>query len=211
MNDDAASDFLLILGLGILGYAAWTYLAPGDDDDGGDGGDGGDETSLGSDDGADETSTGVITGSTVLTPSQISSLASSVLEQMRIGDVTPQMVTAIATIESGGDPGALRQEPAINDASYGLMQVLLGTATWLATGMGYTAYGTPTAATLLTADGGMYFGCAYLHWLRNYQGTVQSDAWVVAAYNGGPGGVNGAGPQRYLAAYQTALSNLGYA
>ena len=139
---------------------------------------------------------------------QLYALASQVLGEMGISDVTPSMAACIALNESGGDPNAERAEPQINDASYGLMQTLLGTATWLHDQMGFTAYDA-TAANLLTPAPSMYFGCAYLHWLRNWHGP-QPDAFVVAAYNGGPGGASGAGPQRYLASWQNYMARNGW-
>jgi soluble lytic murein transglycosylase-like protein len=42
--------------------------------------------------------------------------------------VPPALVLAVIHMESGGDPDAFRVEPAVRDASFGLMQVLLGTA-----------------------------------------------------------------------------------
>ncbi len=49
-------------------------------------------------------------------------------------DVDPNLIFATIMIESGGNPRAIRYEPRINDASYGLGQLLYGTAK----GLGYT-------------------------------------------------------------------------
>lgn len=199
-------DVVLLAGLGLVAYALYenwgtgsvldlsVYFGGGGGDDGGDGGDQG---SVQSDGGQD------------LTVDQIYSLAEQVLDAMGITDITPAMASAIALNESGGNTAAVRQEPSLNTASYGLMQVLLTTAQWLNT-IGYTSY----AASALLNDGSgeasMYFGCAYLHWLRNYQGNVQTDSWVVEAYNGGPGGVGGAGPQRYYASWVSNMDSNGW-
>ena len=48
-------------------------------------------------------------------------------------DVDPNLIFATIMIESGGNPKAIRHEPRINDASYGLGQLLYGTAK----GLGY--------------------------------------------------------------------------
>jgi len=53
-------------------------------------------------------------------------------------DLDPNLIFATIMIESGGNTYAIRQEPRINDASYGLGQILYGTAR----GIGYK--GTPT-------------------------------------------------------------------
>jgi len=51
--------------------------------------------------------------------------------------VDPKLIFATIMVESRGNPEAIRHEPAINDASYGLGQILYGTAVL----MGYE--GTP--------------------------------------------------------------------
>lgn len=52
-------------------------------------------------------------------------------------DIDPNLIFATIMVESGGDTYAVRQEPRIHDASYGLGQLLYGTAR----GIGYR--GTP--------------------------------------------------------------------
>jgi hypothetical protein len=218
VSDDAF--FLLAAGLLLLGVFMF-----GNGNGGQDGGDGGDETAatdggvnissgeiVSEDDGAFpalDTGGDAQPSGGVMDQNTVFDLAQTTLANLGVTDITPQMATTIASIESSFDPAAVRQEPRINDASYGLMQVLTKTAAWL-NGLGYDAFD-GTAEALATPEGSMYFGCAYLHWLRNYKGAVQPDGFVVAAYNGGPGNPNGAGPQRYLASYQGALSTLGYA
>lgn len=48
-------------------------------------------------------------------------------------DLDPNLIFATIMVESGGDTFAIRHEPRINDASYGLGQLLYGTAR----GIGY--------------------------------------------------------------------------
>lgn len=48
-------------------------------------------------------------------------------------DLDPNLIFATIMVESGGDTYAVRQEPRIHDASYGLGQLLFGTAR----GLGY--------------------------------------------------------------------------
>jgi len=43
-------------------------------------------------------------------------------------DVDPKIIFATIMVESNGNPKAIRYEPQINDASYGLGQILYGTA-----------------------------------------------------------------------------------
>ena len=107
--------------------------------------------------------------------------------EMWFPSVSPLMVQGIARNESNYDQKAYRAEPHLNDASYGMMQTLLSTAQWLARDMGYRSFGVPEAKDLFVAEISLYFGTAYLHYLKNYKGKPRSDEWVVRAYNGGPG------------------------
>ena len=103
------------------------------------------------------------------------------------------MLVAMAWIESGFDPRAVRAEKHIDDASGGLMQTLLGTAQWLYDAFPkYRAMGRPGFDDLLDPEISMYFGAAYVDWLSTYAGRIRNEQWIVRAYNGGPG----AGAQR---------------
>lgn len=105
-------------------------------------------------------------------------------------EVSSDMVAAIADVESDFNPYAVRYEARLGTASAGIMQTLLTTARWLAEDMGFDAYGVPSLADLFDGEKSIYFGLAYLHWLRTYGGRRRSDEWVVRSYNGGPGADN---------------------
>ncbi|NIP73039.1 MAG: transglycosylase SLT domain-containing protein [Gammaproteobacteria bacterium] len=137
-----------------------------------------------------------------LSRDEVYRLAQSVIEEHRLA-VDPCMVTAIAKIESGYNPMAIRWEGHIGDASSGLMQTLLGTAYWLATDMSYGAHGTPALNDLFDPRVSIYFGAAYLHWLRTYRGLPRTEQWIVQSYNGGPGNFSGA-TERYWSRYVAA-------
>lgn len=69
------------------------------------------------------------------------------------------MLCAIAEIESDRRPLAYRFEPALGEASTGLMQVLQSTAEWLARDMGYRAYTVNWASEQLYRPfAAVYFG-----------------------------------------------------
>ena len=53
--------------------------------------------------------------------------------------VDPNLIRAVITVESNWKPDAERAEPQIKDTSYGLMQVLLGTARMVANNQSITA------------------------------------------------------------------------
>jgi len=90
--------------------------------------------------------------------------------------VPDELTLATIETESSFLPDAVRQEPAINDASYGLMQVLYSTAKWL----GYT--GTPEG--LLEPAENIKWGTAYHAYLFNKYSDWDA---VIHAYNEGPG------------------------
>lgn len=121
--------------------------------------------------------------------------------------VDPLMLTAMAKIESGYKPSAIRQEPTIGDASIGLMQTLYGTARWLHDAMGYNAYQLPGPDALFDPATSMYFGGAMVNWLRTYGGTARGEQWIVESYNGGPGNSNSQ-TRNHWAKYQAAKAEL---
>lgn len=89
--------------------------------------------------------------------------------------VAPELVKAVVTAESNGNPRAYRDEPKIGDASRGLMQVLFSTAQQ----MGYG--GTPEG--LFEPETSIEYGTRYLRYqLMRYAGDTAS---AVGAYNAG--------------------------
>lgn len=92
--------------------------------------------------------------------------------------ISQAWIEAIIAQESGGNPDATRQEPAIRDASYGLMQILYGTAK----GLGYT--GEPSG--LLDPATNIELGAKLLAQLKVRFRDLELAS---AAYNCGPGRV----------------------
>lgn len=102
--------------------------------------------------------------------------------------VDPLMLRAMVEVESSRFPCALRDEPQISDASMGLMQTLLhSNALWLYNDMGARAMGEPSFESLRIPEVSVYFGGAYVNFLRRYQGHARSEEQIVRDYNGGPG------------------------
>ncbi len=89
--------------------------------------------------------------------------------------VDPALIKAVIAQESGFDPYAVRLEPKLQDASRGLMQVLLRTAQWL----GYA--GPPSG--LFDPETNLLWGSKYLAWQLGRYGGSAADA--AAAYNAG--------------------------
>lgn len=104
--------------------------------------------------------------------------------------VDPYMLLAMAKIESNFNPTAFRSEPRLNDASRGLVQILMRTAQDIYTRLKARALGEPTAEKLNAPIYSLYMAAAYVNWLRTYGGKGRSEEWIVRAYNGGPGWEN---------------------
>lgn len=121
--------------------------------------------------------------------------------------VDPLMLRAMAEIESSRKPWAFRFETHLGDVSTGLMQTLTTTAQWLWDDMGARAFDRPTMTTLFRPEVSMYFGAAYVNWLRTYRGKAQSEQWIVESYNGGPGNSN-SGTRNHWAKYQAAKQDI---
>jgi soluble lytic murein transglycosylase-like protein len=143
-----------------------------------------------------------------LTLQQVYQLAQALIAQYNF-NVSPEMATGIAIIESGTpsfpqngcNPNATKYEAALNDSSAGLMQVLSTTAQWIVT-LGYNAFTSPSVNDLLNPQEGMYFGLAYLDYLSKYQGNAQAASFIVQSYNAGPGNASTA----YLTSYNKAIA-----
>jgi hypothetical protein len=110
-------------------------------------------------------------------------MAAQIADAANQHQLDPAIVAAVVEQESAFAPVAYREEPAIEDASYGLMQLLSRTAAWL--GYGGTPDGLYDVATNLR------LGCQYLAWLLDrYHGEVKA---MLAAYNAGQGTVDRGG------------------
>lgn len=89
--------------------------------------------------------------------------------------IPADLIRAVIWVESRGDPNAERYERKLDDTSWGLMQILLGTAKE----MGFTK----GAPELLKPEVNLHFGCKYLtKQLSRYGGDIPS---AIAAYNAG--------------------------
>jgi len=119
-----------------------------------------------------------------LTEQEVKQLARHIISTYGLNAGQKQLLT-LSFIESSWRPWVTRDEPQINDKSIGLMQTLLLTAQDLYS-KGYTAPGQPTEARLKDPFVSMYYGAAYIDWLKKGW-PDKGDEWYVRAYNGGPG------------------------
>ena len=134
-----------------------------------------------------------------LTVSQVYALAEQTSSRYAL-HVSPFFATVIASIESSFKPKAFRAEPHINDASYGLMQTLWRTAKDMES-KGYNAFRLNEREDLYRAEVSMYYGMAYIDWLKRY--FPGSDEEIARKYNGGPSGHTRSSTLPYLEKYRT--------
>ena len=139
-----------------------------------------------------------------LTFEEVERLAEITVERDNLQPRIKTMLQVIVEIESDRNPLAMRVEPHIGDASIGIAQTLLGTATWLYEKMGAVRFGKPTAAKLMNPEISMYFAGQYLQWLANYRREPRSEEFIVRAYNGGPDGINRSATIPYWEKYNKA-------
>ena len=125
----------------------------------------------------------------------------------------PILFGCLVQQESGFNPRAYREEPQIKDASYGLVQILYGTAR----GIGYDG----DREGLYDVDTNLTYGLKY--WdlcLRAHGGHPM---WALAAYNAGIGGTlttrgaegdsawkEYAHPENVLRHHPTVMAKIGY-
>lgn len=145
----------------------------------------------------------LVPGATVLSADQVCAFMQSVLNLSEI-DADADMVLRVAFIESSFNPSAVRAEPQINDASTGLMQTLVSTAQWLHDDMGFKSFGRPTLTSLKGAQESLYYGAAYLTYLKTWRGQARGEEFIVRGYNGGPGGASSSATLPYWRKYQDA-------
>jgi soluble lytic murein transglycosylase-like protein len=92
--------------------------------------------------------------------------------------VDPALIKGVIAQESNFVPTAYRSEPSIGDASYGLMQILLGTAR----GMGFDGSG----QDLFDPSTNIQYGSAFLSDLIRQSNNAGYDLdSAISAYNGG--------------------------
>jgi soluble lytic murein transglycosylase-like protein len=105
-------------------------------------------------------------------------------------NIDPKLINAFISVESGWNPNAIRNEPQINDTSYGLMQVLLGT------GRRVSGNSSLTPEQLAFPTTNILIGTRYIRELVNRYNGVLDD--VIAAYNAGSAIKSSSDPTKYI-------------
>jgi soluble lytic murein transglycosylase len=110
--------------------------------------------------------------------SKIAKVAGYIIKYNNENDIQdPILIASMIVVESSGNPNAIRQEPKINDASYGLMQILYRTAK----SVGFTGIG----KDLFDPETNIKYGCKYVKICLNKENRDLFN--TCRAYNGGTG------------------------
>ncbi|XP_010497751.1 PREDICTED: uncharacterized protein LOC104775289 isoform X1 [Camelina sativa] len=125
-------------------------------------------------------------GQPYLTQTEMKAVADITVRRHFDSILDPEMICAIAELESDRKPLIMRYSKKTKETGLGILQVFEKTAAWLAGGQGYQAYNVDDNPDLLHKPFiNVYFGAAYLKWLTDYQNNQRSEEFVVRAYNGG--------------------------
>ncbi|CAN6879226.1 unnamed protein product [Brassica oleracea] len=125
-------------------------------------------------------------GQPYLTQTEMKAVADITVRRHFDSILDPEMICAIAELESDRKPLIMRYNKKTKETGLGILQVFAKTAEWLAGGQGYQEYNVDDNPDLLHKPFiNVYFAAAYLKWLTDYQNNQRSEEFVVRAYNGG--------------------------
>lgn len=125
-------------------------------------------------------------GQAFITQTEMKAVAEIVVRRHFLSQIDPEMICAVAELESDRQLLATRYNRKTKETTSGIMQLLPKTAEWLVSEMGYRRYEIEGNPTLLFRPFiSVYLGAAYLKWLSNYDGKERSEEFIVRAYKAG--------------------------
>ncbi|KAF4388989.1 hypothetical protein F8388_026718 [Cannabis sativa] len=125
-------------------------------------------------------------GQPYLTQTEMKAVVEIIVSRHFHLQVDPNMICAIAELESDRQPLSIRYDKKSKDTKLGIMQLFPKTAEWLYRELNYQSYevvGNPDL--LFRPFVSVYFGAAYLKWLSNFEEKERNEEFVVRAYRGG--------------------------
>ncbi|XP_052207883.1 uncharacterized protein LOC127811758 isoform X2 [Diospyros lotus] len=125
-------------------------------------------------------------GQPYLTETEMKGVARIIVGRHFVSEIDPDMICAIAELESHRQPTCTWYNKKTDETTMGLMQILPKTADWLVRDFGYRKYEVEGNSKLLYKPFvNVYFGAAYLKWLSSYDQKERSEEFMVRAYKGG--------------------------
>ncbi|KAH1121380.1 hypothetical protein J1N35_004540 [Gossypium stocksii] len=130
-------------------------------------------------------------GQPYLTQTEMRAVAEIVTRRQFDKKLDPEMICAIAELESNRQPLATRYDKKTNLITIGIMQVEPKVAEWIVREEDYLLFPVEEDPDILYKPFvNVYFGAAYLRWLSNFDGKIRTEEFVVRAYSGGTKKVN---------------------
>ncbi|KAI9159815.1 hypothetical protein LWI28_002179 [Acer negundo] len=125
-------------------------------------------------------------GQPYLTQTEMKAVVKIVVKRHFDSHIDPDMISAIAELESDRQILATQYDRKTKETFLGLMQISPKTALWLVSELGYLSHEVDTNPEVLYRPLiSIYFGAAYLKWLSNFQESERSEEFIVRAYKGG--------------------------
>ncbi|XP_042478259.1 uncharacterized protein LOC122059514 [Macadamia integrifolia] len=125
-------------------------------------------------------------GQAFLTQTEMKAVAEIIVRRHFQSQVDPDMICAIAELQSDRQLLTTRYNKQTKETGFGLMQLSPKTAEWLVREMSYRQYEIEGDSTLLYRPFiSVYFGASYLKWLSHYDQKERNEEFVIRAYKGG--------------------------
>ncbi|KAK4753104.1 hypothetical protein SAY87_021902 [Trapa incisa] len=125
-------------------------------------------------------------GQAYLTQTEMRAVAEIIVRRHFASEIHPDMLCAIAELESDRQLFASRYNKKTKGTTLGIMQILPKTAEWLSNELGYRYYEVAGEPNLVYRPFvNVYFGAAYLKWLSNFEQKGRNEEFLVRAYRGG--------------------------
>ncbi|XP_010537803.1 PREDICTED: uncharacterized protein LOC104812373 isoform X2 [Tarenaya hassleriana] len=125
-------------------------------------------------------------GQPYLTQTEMKAVADIIVRRHFDTFVDPEMLCALAELESDRRPLIMRYNKKTKETGIGLLQIDAKTVEMLAGGQGYQAYDVKEDPDLIHKPfTNVYYAAAYLKWMSNYQDKPRSEEFIVRTCKGG--------------------------
>ncbi|XVF87919.1 hypothetical protein PTKIN_Ptkin19aG0007000 [Pterospermum kingtungense] len=125
-------------------------------------------------------------GQPYLTQTEMRAVAEIVTRTHFDSLIDPEMICAIAELESDRQPLAVRYDKKTKLTTVGIMQIAPRTAEWMVRECNYSLFPVEEDPDILYRPFiSVYFGAAYLKWLSNFDNKARTEEFIVRAYKGG--------------------------
>ncbi|KAK8479266.1 hypothetical protein V6N11_064494 [Hibiscus sabdariffa] len=125
-------------------------------------------------------------GQPYLTQTEMRAVAKIVTSRHFDTHIEPEMICAIAELESNRQPLAMQHDKKTKVTTVGIMQISPTTVEWLIGECQISLYKVEEDPDILYRPFvNVYFGATYLKWLSNFENKVRTEEFIIRAYKGG--------------------------